>query len=52
MTKALKGADLTRIRKRGKIRSTPLGIRLMVGQRTLDPYVEVRILDPQPGLWV
>ena len=25
-----------------------LGIRLMVGQRSLEPYVEVRILDPQP----
>ena len=24
-----------------------MGIRLMVGQRTLNPYVEVRILDPQ-----
>jgi hypothetical protein len=28
---------------------TPLlGVRLAVGQRTLDPYAEVRILDPQP----
>ena len=26
-----------------------LGARLMVGQRTLDPYVEVRPLRPQPG---
>ena len=25
-----------------------LGVRLVVGQRTLDPYAEVRILDPQP----
>ncbi len=24
-----------------------LGVRLAVGQRTLDPYAEVRILDPQ-----
>ena len=26
-----------------------LGARLMVGQRTLNPYVEVRPLRPQPG---
>ena len=26
-----------------------MGARLMVGPRTLDPYVEVRILGPQPG---
>ncbi len=26
-----------------------LGARLMVGQRTLDPYVGVRILRPQPN---
>jgi hypothetical protein len=25
-----------------------LGIRLAVGQRTLNPYGQVRILDPQP----
>ena len=25
-----------------------LGVRLVVGQRTLNPYAEVRILDPQP----
>ena len=25
-----------------------MGARLMVGQRTLDPYVEVQILRPQP----
>jgi hypothetical protein len=25
-----------------------MGVRLVVGQRTLDPYAEVRILDPQP----
>jgi hypothetical protein len=28
--------------------SGTLGIRLAVGQRTLDPYGQVRILDPQP----
>ena len=27
---------------------TTSGVRLVVGQRTLDPYAEVRILDPQP----
>jgi hypothetical protein len=25
-----------------------VGVRLAVGQRTLDPLAEVRILDPQP----
>ncbi len=31
-----------------------LGARLMVGQRTLNPYVGVRILRPQPNvpLWI
>ena len=27
-----------------------MGVRPMVGLRTLDPYIEVRILDPQPEL--
>ena len=31
----------------GKLRPA-MGIRLMVGQRTLNPYVGVRILHPQP----
>ena len=30
--------------------SAPLGVRLVVGQQTLDLYAEVRILDPQPTL--
>ena len=29
--------------------SKNLGIRLMVGQQTLDLYVRVRLLHPQPG---
>ena len=29
--------------------SRTLGARLMVGQRTLNPYVGVRILRPQPS---
>jgi hypothetical protein len=34
---------------RGKIAfAWTLGVRLVVGQRTLTPYAEVRILDPQP----
>jgi hypothetical protein len=28
--------------------TTTLGVRLAVGQRTLNPSAEVRILDPQP----
>ncbi len=28
-----------------------LGVRLVVGQQTLDLYAEVRILDPQPEEW-
>ena len=27
-----------------------MGVRLAVGQRTLDPYAEVQILDPQPEM--
>ena len=30
-------------------RGTEMGVRLMVGLRTLTPSVEVRILYPQPG---
>ena len=33
----------------GKISRVALGVRLVVGQQTLDLYAEVRILDPQPG---
>lgn len=33
----------------GKIRAlTTLGLRLVVGQQTLDLYAEVRLLQPQP----
>jgi hypothetical protein len=31
--------------------SLDLGVRLVVGQQTLDLYAEVRILDPQPEEW-
>jgi hypothetical protein len=45
--KVVKGA------KRGKMATyrfpATLGARLMAGQRTLTPYVEVRILRPQPS---
>ncbi len=40
-------APLPRHGKTAKIRGT-LGTRLVVGQRTLNPYGEVRILGPQP----
>ena len=29
-----------------------LGVRLVVGQQTLDLYAEVRILDPQPDIFL
>ena len=29
------------------VKCLPVGARLMVGQRTLNPYVEVRLLRPQ-----
>ena len=36
--------------RRGCVRmAVTLGVRLAVGQRTLNPSAEVRILDPQPG---
>ena len=44
-------SDLTRHGNHGTMPGVMLGIRLMVGQRSLEPYVEVRILDPQPGVW-
>jgi hypothetical protein len=31
-----------------ELRMSPLGIRLAVGQQTLDLFTQVRILDPQP----
>ena len=31
-----------------EFQATALGVRLVVGQQTLDLYAEVRILDPQP----
>lgn len=45
--KARISAFLTKSLLRGKIKLSDLGVRLVVGQRTLDPYAEVRILDPQ-----
>ena len=40
---------LTRTGGHGKIIPVQLGVRLVVGQQTLDLYAEVRILDPQSG---
>ena len=39
---------LTLNRTHGRM-SIALGVRLVVGQQTLDLYAEVRILHPQPG---
>ena len=38
---------VTALPRYGKIRAA-MGLRLVVGQQTLDLYAEVRILQPQP----